>query len=159
MNEDAPSVGPSARVARRVPGGIRYVTPEGHLRLLEELEALRAALASSPPHGPGAEDAAARADLEARLAVKLETLEAIQVVPPKASGKAFFGAWVELEDEDGGSATWRIVGPDEADAKLGAVSVDSPMGRALLGKEPGDEIAVQRPAGVRTYSILSVRYR
>ena len=63
-------------------------------------------------------------------------LDELQVVdrPPDDTSKVRFGAWVTLEDEDGGEKRWRIVGPDEFDLALGKLSMDSPMARALLGK-------------------------
>ena len=75
--------------------------------------------------------------------------------PPDA--RVAFARWVTLEDEDGRRTTWRIVGSDEADARRGLVSVHSPVGRALLGREAGDEVEVQRPGGDRTYRIVEVR--
>lgn len=155
VNEDAPTPEVNARIARRTAGERRYITPEGHARLVASIETLRAQLSSLPP----STDAAAKADLEAQLSVHLDTLEQVQIVTLSASeDRVFFGAWVELEDEDGARVTWRLVGPDEADVRAGLISVDSPVGRALLGKEVGDEVKVQRPKGTCAYSILAVRY-
>ena len=70
-----------------------------------------------------------------------------------------FGATVDLEDEDSGKAvTYQITGDDEADIKLGRISVSSPIARALIGKEAGDVAEVQAPGGVRRYEIVEVRY-
>jgi transcription elongation factor GreA len=70
-----------------------------------------------------------------------------------------FGATVDLEEEDSGDAvTYQIVGDDEADLKLGLISISSPIARALIGKESGDVAAVQAPSGVRHYEIIGVRY-
>lgn len=155
MNEDAPATGPNARITRRSAGDSRYITPEGHAKLLQSVEAVRSALAAHPRQG----DEAARQDLEAQLAVLLEALDTVEVVSGTAStDRAFFGAWVELEDDDGERVTYRLVGPDEADVKAGRVNVESPLGRALLGKEVGEEVSVQRPRGARTYTIVTLRY-
>ena len=84
-----------------------------------------------------------------------------QVIDPKlvaADGRCVFGATVEVEDGDGQSATWQIVGEDEADIKQGRISVSSPIARALIGKEAGESVDVQTPGGVKTYEILDVRY-
>ena len=78
---------------------------------------------------------------------------------PKRAGSAAFGSWVELEDEAGQRRTWRIVGPDEVDARQGRVSVHAPLGRALLGRSAGDEVEVERPDGARTYTVLAVHQR
>jgi len=70
-----------------------------------------------------------------------------------------FGATVDLEDEDSGNAvTYQITGDDEADIKLGRISIGSPIARALIGKEAGDTAEVQAPGGVRRYEIINVRY-
>ena len=70
-----------------------------------------------------------------------------------------FGATVDLEDQDtGNSVTYQIVGEDEADIKVGKVSVSSPMARALIGKYAGDIAQVQAPGGIREYEIIDIRY-
>jgi transcription elongation factor GreB len=61
-----------------------------------------------------------------------------------------------VEDDEGEEATYRIVGPDETDAEQGWISVESPVAKALLGKEEGDEVTVHRPKGVASYEILEV---
>ena len=76
-----------------------------------------------------------------------------------AGGKVVFGATVDLEDEDSGQkATYQIVGDDEADLKLGLISISSPIARALIGKVAGDVAEVQAPGGVRNWEIIDVRY-
>ena len=70
-----------------------------------------------------------------------------------------FGATVNLEEESSGAAvTYQIVGDDEADLKLGKISIGSPISRALIGKEVGDVAVVQAPGGVKHYEIIQVRY-
>jgi transcription elongation factor GreA len=94
-------------------------------------------------------------ELEAKLA-------AAQVIDPRtldADGKVVFGATVDLEDEgSGASVTYQIVGDDEADLKLGLISISSPIARALIGKEAGDVAEVQAPGGLKSYEIVGVRY-
>ena len=76
-----------------------------------------------------------------------------------AGGRVVFGSTVDLEDEDSGAAvTYQIVGDDEADLKLGLISISSPIARALIGKEAGDVAEVHAPGGVRHYEIVGVRY-
>lgn len=94
-------------------------------------------------------------ELEAKLA-------AAQVIDPSAvdaGGKVVFGATVDLEDEDSGQkVTYQIVGDDEADLKLGLISISSPIARALIGKVAGDVAEVQAPGGLRHWEIIGVRY-
>ncbi|HET7788402.1 MAG TPA: GreA/GreB family elongation factor [Myxococcales bacterium] len=95
------------------------------------------------------------------------------VVPPRAKapppetppveqlreqGKARLGARVALEDEDGRRLEYALVASDEADPGSGRVSVESPLGRALLGKEEGDEVVVDRPRGRAEYMVVEVRF-
>jgi transcription elongation factor GreA len=70
-----------------------------------------------------------------------------------------FGSTVELEDETSGSrVTYQIVGDDEADLKLGLISISSPIARALIGKEAGDVAEVNAPGGLKSYEVIEVRY-
>ena len=71
----------------------------------------------------------------------------------------FFGAWVELENAANGEVHhYRIVGPDETDAREGLISIDSPLARALLRKRLDDEVEAMLPAGPVTFAIIGVRY-
>jgi len=81
------------------------------------------------------------------------------VLGPEAApeGEVGFGSWVTVEDEAGRRVTWRIVGPDEADPRGGAVSVDAPLARALLGRRAGDEVEVARPGGGAEIKVIEVR--
>jgi transcription elongation factor GreB len=72
-------------------------------------------------------------------------------------GRVGFARWVTVEDEDGVRTTWRIVGPDEVDPRRGLISVDSPVARALLGREAGEVVLVQRPGGAKELSVVDVR--
>ena len=100
--------------------------------------------------------------IEGRILEIESKLAAAQVIDPAtldAGGRVVFGSTVDLEDEDSGAkATYQIVGDDEADLKLGLVSISSPIARALIGKEPGDVAEVQAPGGLRHYEIVDVRY-
>ena len=70
-----------------------------------------------------------------------------------------FGATVDLEDEDSGAkVTYQIVGDDEADLKLGLISISSPIARAMIGKSEGDTAEVQAPGGTKYWEIVKVRY-
>jgi len=100
--------------------------------------------------------------IEGRILEIEGKLAAAQVIDPArldAGGRVVFGSTVDLEDEDNGAkVTYQIVGEDEADLKLGLISIGSPIARALIGKEAGDVAEVQAPGGLRHYEIVDVRY-
>jgi len=100
--------------------------------------------------------------IEGRIQDVEGKLSAAQIIDPKtldAGGRVVFGATVDLSDEsDGKEVTYQIVGDDEADLKVGKISISSPIARALIGKEAGDVAEVQAPGGVRAYEIVEVRY-
>ena len=100
--------------------------------------------------------------IEGRILEIEGKLAAAQVIDPStldAGGRVVFGCTVDLEDEDSGQkVTYQIVGDDEADLKLGLISISSPIARALIGKESGDVAEVQAPGGLRHYEIVDVRY-
>lgn len=76
----------------------------------------------------------------------------------REEGKARLGAHVLVEDEDGHELEYALVPSDEADPASGRVSVESPLGRALLGKSEGDEVVVERPRGRAQYTVVAVRF-
>jgi transcription elongation factor GreA len=100
--------------------------------------------------------------VEGRIAEIEAKLSNAQIINPSqldADGRCVFGATVGLEDADSGDAvTYQIVGDDEADIKLGKISVSSPTARALIGKSIGDVADVQAPGGIRSYEIVDVQY-
>jgi transcription elongation factor GreA len=100
--------------------------------------------------------------IEGRIKELESKLAGAQVIDPAAldgGGKVVFGSTVELEDDASGArVTYQIVGDDEADLKLGLISISSPIARALIGKEAGDVAEVQAPGGLRHWEIVAVRY-
>jgi len=152
-----------------------YITPEGARRLSEELARLRST--ERPRVVQEVADAAAQGDrsenaeyiygkkklreIDRRMRYLTKRLESAVVVNPQEQrgDKIFFGATVELEDEEGVHARYQIVGEDETDSKAGRISWRSPVGSALLGKKVGDVVLVRRPAGEMEYEILAVHYR
>jgi transcription elongation factor GreA len=100
--------------------------------------------------------------IEGRILEIESKLAAAQIIDPArldADGRVVFGTTVELEEESSGSrVTYQIVGDDEADLKLGLISISSPIARALIGKESGDVAEVQAPGGLKHYEIVGVRY-
>lgn len=152
-----------------------YITPEGARKLRDELTWLWKE--ERPRVTQGVSDAAAEGDrsenaeyiygkkrlreIDRRIRFLTQRLDALTVVddPPPATDKVFFGAWVRLENEDGDEVSYRLVGPDETDAARGHISLDSPMGKALLGRREGDEVHVRRPAGDAVFTVLEVSYQ
>jgi transcription elongation factor GreB len=99
-------------------------------------------------------------EIDSRVRFLRKRLDGMVVVdrPPSDPQRVFFSAWVELEDEAGDTLWQRVVGPDEFDADPRYLSMDGPLGRALLGKRLDDEITVETPAGTRTWIVASVAY-
>ncbi|NQZ94790.1 MAG: transcription elongation factor GreB [Moritella sp.] len=98
-------------------------------------------------------------DREIRFLVKrLEVLEIVDY-NPQQDGTIYFGAYAELEDDDGVVIQCRIVGRDELDSKRNFVTVDSPMAKALIGKQVDDEAIVHTPAGSKTWYINKIQYQ
>ncbi len=157
------------------PPSAKYITPEGAKTLRDELAWLWTK--ERPRVTQAVSDAAALGDrsenadyiygkrrlreIDRRieyLSKRLDVLTVVNELPPDR-GRVAFGAWVTLEDDDGAEQVYRLVGPDEFDAKQGLISVDSPVARAVLGKREGDEVTVARPKGPATFTITEVRYR
>lgn len=140
-------------------GEKRYITPEGYRALQEELLATQGPDTGAEGLTP-LELGTRRKERERRARELAAVLDEVRVVEPDEAqeGRVFFGAWVELEDEDGSRVRYRIVGPDEADVKAGRLSVESPLARALLGKEVGESVLVERPRGAVEYTVTRVDY-
>jgi len=150
------------------------MTPAGHAALTAELNALKAErpkisqeIGIAREHGDLKENAEYHAAkdkqgmCEARIAEIEDRLARAEVIDPSTLGgdKVKFGAFVELEDMDNGKiVTYRLVGPDESDLKQGKISITSPVARAIVGKEVGDEVRVETPGGVRNYEVSDVRW-
>jgi transcription elongation factor GreA len=151
------------------------MTPEGHVRLREELKRLREVEAPqvvkdigvAREHGDLSENAEYHAAKErqgmivARIKHIEQSLSRAEIIDPsKLSGhKVQFGAKLKLVNtESEKEENFQIVGPEEADIKTGRISVASPLARGLLGREVGDEVTLQMPAGPRTYEILEITF-
>ena len=90
---------------------------------------------------------------------KLANAQEVDINAVNAQGKVVFGSTVMVVDfQNDQEITYKIVGEDEADIKLGMVSYTSPIARALIGKSEGDEILFQAPGGEKEYEIISVTY-
>lgn len=151
------------------------MTPEGQARLRDELERLKKVelpqvvkdISVARDHGDLSENAEYHAAKErqglivARISFIEQTLSRAEVIDPsKLSGsKVQFGARVKLLNADTDEEhTYQIVGPEEADIKQNRISVSSPLARALIAREVGDEVKVVMPAGPRTFEILEISY-
>jgi transcription elongation factor GreB len=151
-----------------------YITPGGYRALQEELDHLwrverprvTREVSVAAAHGDRSENAEyiygkkRLREIDKRLRFLQKRLDELTVVEadPQQEGRVFFGAWVTLEDEEGDERTYRVVGPDEFDPAKGWVSMDSPMGRALLGRALDDEVTVRRPKGDAVFVIVGIRY-
>ncbi len=152
----------------------RYITPEGYRRLATEHDRIWSV--DRPRIVAEVEAAAALGDrsenaeyiygkrklreLDRRLRFLAERLDSLTVTDPRPdpAGRAFFGAWVTVEDEAGEERTYRLVGPDEFDAASGRISVEAPLGRALLGRREGVPVVVERPAGAAELVVVRVEW-
>ena len=160
------------------PVGSKYITAVGHKRLTEEHDYLwkkkrpevTRILSAASAEGDRSENAEyiyrkkELREIDARVRFLRKRLDDMVIVDriPKNRGKIYFGAWVTVEDNEGNEKTYRVVGPDEFDPKLGYISMDSPMGKALLGKSLDDEIniTVSSKDGQlnKSYIINEIRY-
>lgn len=100
-------------------------------------------------------------EIDRRVRYLAKRLDVLKVVDysPRQEGKVYFGAYVTLEDDDGNEKRYRIVGSDEIEANSIAISVDSPMSKALIGKAVDDEVVVRTPSGAVEYWITAISYR
>ena len=162
------------RYRPREPAGSKYITPQGERRLREELEQLwreerprvTQAVSAAAAQGDRSENAEYTygkrrlREIDRRVRFLSPCLEGMVVVsqPPVDPRRVFFGAWVELEAEDGTRARHRIVGPDEFDLAPGYISMDSPLGRALLSRRLDEEVSVAAPGGSRVFVIVAIEY-
>lgn len=153
----------------------RFITPDGHARLNKELQDLWHR--ERPRVVQEVHDAAALGDrsenaeyvfgkkrlreIDRRVKYLSNLLNRLKVVDPKDNKKdtVDFGATVTIEDEEGRVRTYQLVGEDEVDAKLGRISMKSPMGKALLNKAVGEDALVNRPAGEIEIVITKLVYK
>ena len=151
-----------------------YITAEGQARLKAEFEQLWRerrpevvrALSAAAAEGDRSENAEYQyrkkelREIDARLKYLTTRLEEVKIAGGRPSdvSRVFFGAWVDVADEEGEERSYRIVGADETNAAEGRISVDSPVARALLGKTGGDVVKVRLPAGEAELEIVAIRY-
>ena len=154
--------------------GSKYITRTGVERLRAELDELwrterprvTQAVAEAAAQGDRSENAEyvygkrRLRDIDRRVRFLRQRLHGMVIVdmPPADPARVFFGAWVSLQSPQGECECYRIVGPDEFDRAPGYISMDSPLGRALLRRHLHDELTVELPGGARTFLITQIRY-
>jgi transcription elongation factor GreA len=148
--------------------------PEGHRTLSDELRRLRIderpaiveAIEVARAHGDLSENAEYHAakerqgQVEATIADIEDRLSRAMIIDPTtlSGDKIVFGATVTLKDEDGKKLKYQLVGQTEADARVGRISYNSPLGRALIGRQVGEDVEVSAPAGDRSYEIKKIEF-
>lgn len=151
------------------------ITPEGKQALQDELHYLwrvrrpevTQAVSEAVALGDRSENAEYKEgkrllrSIDRRVRFLTKRLEVLKVVEysPQQEGKAYFGAWVELENEGGEVLRCRLVGSDEIDPKRQFISINSPMARAVLGKQVDDEVTVLTPTGPKLWWINAITYQ
>jgi transcription elongation factor GreB len=154
--------------------GSKYITAEGERTLKAELHQLwkveRPVVTQSVSAAAAMGDRSENADyiygkkrlreIDRRVRYLRKRLEDFTVVsePPDNRNKIYFGATVRLEDDDDQQVIYRLVGPDEIDPQRGYISIDAPLGRALLGKEIHSEIEIESPTGRKCFCVLAIEY-
>ena len=154
--------------------GPSYITAEGFARLEAEVQELWRH--ERPRVTREVSDAAALGDrsenaeyiygkkrlreIDRRIRYLSKRLDELTVVrePPERRDRVYFGAWVTLEGADGDERTVRLVGPDESEPGEGRISIESPLGRALMGKHVDDAFTFERPVGTVEYTVVRIRY-
>ena len=151
-----------------------YITPEGEKALKDELHFLwkverpqvtqqvsaAAALGDRSENAEYIYGKKRLREIDRRVRYLRKRLDVLTVVDqlPGDTSKVYFGAWVELYQDDGSTTSYRLVGPDEIDPHRRHISIDSVLGRALLGKRLDDEVTVDTPSGQHRYEIVGVTY-
>ncbi len=154
--------------------GSKYITPEGAQKLNEELQYLwkverpqvTARVAAAAAQGDRSENAEyiygkkRLYQIDGRIRFLTKRLDGITVVDriPDDQDTVYFGAFVTIEDEEGKEVEYRIVGPDEFNVADGKLSMDSPLGKSMLGRREGDVIKISTPKGMKVFYITRIRY-
>jgi transcription elongation factor GreB len=150
------------------------ITADGHRKLKAELDHLWRelrpevvkALTAAAAEGDRSENAEyiyrkkQLGEIDRRVRYLTKRLDSLRIVDqkPNDTSAIFFGAWLDVEDDDGNLQRLRIVGPDETDAALGWISIDSPLARAALKKRVDDEFEAELPSGRKRFVITAVYY-
>jgi len=157
-----------------MPERANLITKQGRVALEKELDhlwrverrATTQAVTEAAAHGDRSENAEYKEgkrrlrEIDRRIRFLRKRLDVLEVVEysPQQDGKVFFGAWIELENDEELVVQYRIVGADEFDPKKNAISINSPMARALIGKQVDDGVTVETPEGKKTWYINQIQY-
>ena len=157
------------------PESSKYITPEGASILRRELDELwrvkrpkvTQAVSEAAAQGDRSENAEyiygkkQLAEIDRRVRFLRKRLAGLKVVDqqPSDTSKVYFGAWFELRGADGRRSEYRLVGPDESTHAAEYISMDSPLGRAVLGRSTAETVVVRAPDGEQRYEVVGVRYR
>lgn len=152
----------------------RYITANGHAALKQEFErlwrkerpAVTKALSEAAAEGDRSENAEyiyrkkQLREMDRRIRYLTKRLDVLTVVSgePADKTRVYFAATVDVSNEASRQDTYRLVGVDEADARRGWISIDSPVAKALVGKRAGDEVVVATPSGEAVLQVVAVRY-
>ena len=163
-----------ARYRPPAPQSSKYITPEGAAELKRELDHLwrvkrpevTRAVAEAAAQGDRSENAEyiygkkQLAEIDRRVRFLRKRLDGMRIVaePPAGADRIYFGAWFEIRDDRGKTATYRVVGPDESDKAKDYLSMDAPLGRAVMGKSLNAVVEVSTPDGTRQFEITAIRY-
>jgi transcription elongation factor GreB len=168
-----------SRYRAPTPPASKYVTPEGGKRLRDELHDLwhnerprvTAAVAEAAAQGDRSENAEyiygkkRLHEIDQRVRYLRKRLEGMTIVDIESAHgrrdpqRIHFGAWIQLEQAGAPARWYRLVGPDEFDMASEYISMDSPLGRSLLGKRLDDEITVAMPLGSQSFIVVAIRYQ
>jgi transcription elongation factor GreB len=168
-----------SRYRAPTPPASKYVTPEGAKRLRDELHDLwhnerprvTAAVAEAAAQGDRSENAEYTYgkkrlhEIDQRVRYLRKRLEGMTIVDIESAHgrrdpqRIHFGAWIQLEQAGAPARWYRLVGPDEFDMASEYISMDSPLGRSLLGKRLDDEITVALPSGSQSFIVVAIRYQ
>ena len=154
--------------------GSKFITPQGARTLREELDFLwrgkrpevTRAVSEAAAQGDRSENAEyiygkkQLREIDQRVRFLRQRLDGMVVVdkPPSDPLRVYFGAWVSVEDDAGEATDYRIVGPDEFDLPKGLISMDSPLGKALMRKAVDAELSIELPTGKKTFTVVAIRY-
>jgi len=161
--------------------GSKYITPEGAKRLRDELDQLwheerprvTVAVSEAAAQGDRSENAEYTYgkkrlhEIDRRVRFLRKRLEGMTIVDPEAAPgrrdpqRVYFGAWVQIESDADGRRTacwYRLVGPDEFDMAEDYISMDSPLGRSMLGKRLDDDVTVSLPGGTTVFTVVAISY-
>lgn len=156
VNEDHAAAQASQPVERQVSAQPNYVTASGLAQLQAQVATLQAQHSEQSARGDSA-DKQRLADIERDLRYFNQRLHSAQVVPPATStDKVQIGSRVTFADEDDHRQRVQLVGEDQADAAIGLINWGSPLGKALLGAQVGDEVTWKRPAGDQVIEVVLI---